>query len=133
MRQIILRSVLLLQKYLRVQSIPPPRPILIGPAQAERKIGLSALPHLVYWAFQNPASMEPVMEIAETIESIVRGQFLTGTCIYFNQNFHSNSRPLTEAPASAAKLYAVQSVAQDGARFVLGEGQRPRPVAVSLA
>src|SRR5262245_18840819 len=56
------------------QAVPLPRPFLVGPAQAERKVGLAGFQNFLKWTLQQAAAVEPVVVIAEAVDSVFAGQ-----------------------------------------------------------
>jgi hypothetical protein len=64
-------AVLLFHEYLLILPIPAAGPIPIGPAKAEREIGLSGFQDLVEWPLKKALSIEPIMVIAKTVDPIV--------------------------------------------------------------
>src|SRR6266436_3749997 len=52
------------------RAMPNTGPRLIGPAKAERKIGLARAQHFPKWTFEELPSPEPVVVVAEGLEPI---------------------------------------------------------------
>jgi hypothetical protein len=55
--------------------MPYPRPILICPAQAERKVRFSAFEDLVEWSLEESSAGEPIMPVAKTFDTGSMRQF----------------------------------------------------------
>jgi hypothetical protein len=66
----IVAGMLLRDQDLIVFSVPPPRPVLVCPAQAKRQIGRPACKHLLDRLFQQSLASEPVVVVAESVNSI---------------------------------------------------------------
>jgi len=73
-RQRILGSVALPGKHLVFAPVPTPRPVLVRPADAEWKVGLSRSQNLVQRSFQEALAGEPVPVVAEPMEPVLAGE-----------------------------------------------------------
>ncbi len=60
----------LLDQDLVIQPVPNPRPRLIRPAETEREIGFFELQDFVEGALQDAPTGEPIMPIAETLDTV---------------------------------------------------------------
>ncbi len=75
---------LLGDEHLRVQAIPAPRPVLVRPAQTERKVEVGIGQQLIERAPQQTLAAEPIVVIAESVKPVRLGQFDL-TTLHFNQ------------------------------------------------
>src|SRR5689334_19701851 len=65
------RWVSLRQENVPIETIPIPSPRFIRPANQKWKVGLTSRQHLVQRALQNTTSIEPIIIIAESGQSIL--------------------------------------------------------------
>src|SRR5687767_1763210 len=68
---VVLLTILLGDQDLRILPVPPSRPVLIGPAEAERKPRLSRRENLVHRSLEQPVAAEPVVVIAEAEDAVL--------------------------------------------------------------
>src|SRR5690606_35735994 len=61
-------------QYLLVLAGPASRPRFVGPAQAERQVGLAVLQHEFERRVKQPGAGEPVMVVAETVDAVLARQ-----------------------------------------------------------
>jgi hypothetical protein len=57
-----------------VGAVPAPRPILVGPAQAEREVGFSSAEGLVQRKRKEPPPGEPIVVVAERVDVVGSSQ-----------------------------------------------------------
>jgi hypothetical protein len=78
-RQIIGRTVSLFQQQVSVQPIPCTIPVFIGPANAERRVGLATFQDVVHGTFKNAPPIKPIMVIAKATDAMVERKFGLGS------------------------------------------------------
>ena len=69
---VVVRRVLLRDQDLVASAVPAPGPVLVGPAEAEREVGLAGRQHLVERALEQPPAAEPVVVVAEAVDAVAR-------------------------------------------------------------
>src|SRR6185503_19993544 len=74
-RQVVLRRVLLTDQDLVFPPVPPSSPVLIGPAQAERKVDLGMGQELIDRLTEQALSAEPIVVVAEAMNAVKLRQF----------------------------------------------------------
>ncbi|MNV36483.1 hypothetical protein D3C71_1279620 [compost metagenome] len=72
--QIVFGAVLLADQDVIVAPVPAPRPVLVGPAQAERQVDAVVVQPLAQRVFHQRAAAEPVVVEAERADAILRSQ-----------------------------------------------------------
>jgi hypothetical protein len=71
---VVVFGVLLGPEDLSVLAIPGACPVLVGPAQAEGKIGLSRAQNFFKWALQETRATKPVVVITKARDSVRLGE-----------------------------------------------------------
>jgi len=71
---IVLGRVLLGEQHLVLVPVPPARPVLVGPAEAEGKARTTRTKHLVEGTTEEPTTVEPVMIVAEARDAVGVGK-----------------------------------------------------------
>src|ERR1043166_6619757 len=54
--------------------VPLPRPVLVGPAEAERKVRRSGREHFLERALEKAPALKPIMVIAEAVNAVFSGE-----------------------------------------------------------
>ncbi len=62
--------VTLAHQHFVVAPVPAPRPVLVGPADAERKIGFAAREHFGEGSLEQLPAAEPVIVVAERVDAV---------------------------------------------------------------
>src|SRR5262249_36819145 len=78
MGAVVLLRVLLLDQDCLIQAVPAPRPVFVGPAEAEGEVRLSGFPDLVQRPLQQAPAVEPVMVVAEAVDAVLPRQLRLG-------------------------------------------------------
>jgi hypothetical protein len=78
MCKIVFGAVVLFEQDLLRATVPDASPVFIGPTEAERKLRFTRRKNLREGAFENAASVKPVVVIAETMDPILSGEFGLG-------------------------------------------------------
>ena len=65
----------LFEEHLAVEAVPGPRPVLVGPTEAERKVRAAARQQSLHRLLEDPPAVEPIVVEAEAVDAVPAGQF----------------------------------------------------------
>ena len=70
----VFKRILLRDEHILLTTVPPPRPVLVGPADAKGKIGLPRVEDGVERMLEQTLSVEPIMVITEAVNAMFARQ-----------------------------------------------------------
>ena len=76
--QVVRLGIILTNQDFIILAIPTPRPIFIGPTDAERKIRLAGGQNVIDGLMQQTMTIEPIVVVAESIDTVAASQIRLG-------------------------------------------------------
>ncbi len=71
---VVVGAVVLREEHVLRAAVPHPRPVLVGPAQAEGEVGLATGQHLVERPLEDAPAVEPVVVVDEAADAVLARQ-----------------------------------------------------------
>ena len=77
--EVVVRGIALRLEQISIGAVPTPRPGLVGPAEAEGEVGLTAGQNFGEGAFQKSLALKPVVVVAESMDAVFTSE--VGLCL----------------------------------------------------